>query len=198
MRALWRISARRHEEAVEVVAVLADRHVEVDLVVLRGTGAPCARRTATPVARRHGPVQPSAIASAPEMMPTPSSRSRKMRFLRSSLSPSSTSARTAGMRAAHISLSVGRRRLRHAADAAEQCVRRAPVSSSRMSQIISRALMNQRNGVNAPSSIAIAPVHVRWSRDARELAQDHAVPLAALRDLDAAASSRPPARSRRC
>jgi hypothetical protein len=44
-----------------------------------------------------------------------------------------------------------------------ECVRRAPVSSSRMSQTISRALMNQRNGVNAPSSIAMAPVHVRWS-----------------------------------
>ena len=44
-----------------------------------------------------------------------------------------------------------------------ECVRRAPVSSSRMSQTISRALTNQRNGVNAPSSIAMAPVHVRWS-----------------------------------
>ena len=43
----------------------------------------------------------------------------------------------------------------------KRCVRRAPVSSSKMSQIISRALMNQRNGVNAPSSIAIAPSHVR-------------------------------------
>ena len=41
------------------------------------------------------------------------------------------------------------------------CVRRAPVSSSRMSQIISRPLMNQRNGVNAPSSIAMAPLQVR-------------------------------------
>ncbi len=42
-----------------------------------------------------------------------------------------------------------------------ECVRRAPVSSSRMSHTISRALTNQRKGVNAPSSIAIAPVHVR-------------------------------------
>src|SRR5579859_5329524 len=44
-----------------------------------------------------------------------------------------------------------------------ECVRRAPVSSSRMSHTISRALTNQRNGVKAPSSIAIAPSHVRWS-----------------------------------
>ena len=42
-----------------------------------------------------------------------------------------------------------------------ECVSLAPVSSSRMSQTISRALTNHKNGVNAPSSIAIAPVHVR-------------------------------------
>ena len=41
------------------------------------------------------------------------------------------------------------------------CVSRAPVSSSMMSQTISRALRYQRKGVKAPSSIAMAPSQVR-------------------------------------
>ena len=41
------------------------------------------------------------------------------------------------------------------------CVRRAPVSCSRMSQTQSRTFTHQRKGVNAPSSIAPALLHVR-------------------------------------
>ena len=43
-----------------------------------------------------------------------------------------------------------------------ECVSRAPVSSQ-ASQTHSRALRNHRKGVNAPSSIAMAPLQVRWS-----------------------------------
>ena len=40
---------------------------------------------------------------------------------------------------------------------------RAPVTSSRISQIHSRALSIHNIGVKAPSSIASAPLQVRWS-----------------------------------
>ena len=110
----------------------------------------------------------------------------KMRFLRSMRSPSSTISRMRGSAAAQSFLKsfVGGSAMPPMRP--NECVRRAPVSSSRMSHTISRALMNQRNGVNAPSSMAMAPSHVRWSADARELAERHAVPLAALGHGDAA------------
>ena len=44
------------------------------------------------------------------------------------------------------------------------CVIRAPVSCSRTSQTQSRTLMIHKNGVNAPSSMAVAPLQVRWSQ----------------------------------
>jgi hypothetical protein len=45
----------------------------------------------------------------------------------------------------------------------KECVSRAPVCSSQASHTHSRALRNHRKGVKAPSSMAMAPLHVRWS-----------------------------------
>jgi hypothetical protein len=81
--------AEADEEAVERVAARADRDVEVDLVVLE-VRVRLADVVGDPVARRHGPVHAEGDRVGPLMAPTPSRRSRKMRFLRSIFSPSST------------------------------------------------------------------------------------------------------------
>ena len=65
-------------------------------------------------------------------------------------------------------------------------VSRAPVSSSRMSQTISRAFTNHKKGVNAPSSIAMAPSHVRWSLMRASSPRAMRVPLAPLRHREPA------------
>ena len=122
-----------------------------------------------------------------------------MRFLRSIFSPSSTSCEDLRQRRARTcSLKSGVGGSAMPADAAEG-VREAragllledvPDHLARLDEPEERreGAELHRHGAGARQVVA----------DARELAERHPVPLAALGHGDAAAASRPPARSRRC
>ena len=183
-RALAHLFGAAHE-AVVVVARGADRDVELEAIVDAGTGATCARRRATPVERRQTPVQPSASASSLPMRPMPSTRSRKMRFLRRSFSPSVDQADHAGDAGAHHLLEVGGGGLGHAADAAEAVrhpgarllLEDVPDDLPRAGEVEERGEGAElhRHGAGADQVVA----------DARQLAEDDAVVGAALGHGDA-------------
>ncbi len=160
----WRIFFEADEEAIQRVAVSCRPGTSGSR--LRRTsskGAPCGCRRPRRSRGGHGPVHPRPTASGPLIGPTLLRRSRKIRFLRSIFSPSSTRSMIFGRAARHRPLKSFVGGCAIPPMRPNECVIRAPVSSSRMSQTISRALTNQRNGVKAPSSIAIAPSQVRWS-----------------------------------
>ena len=110
------------------------------------------------------PVQPRASASSLLILPTPSTRSRKMRFLRMSFSPSFTICITRGRPARIIALKSAVGAFAIPPTRPKLWVTRAPVSSSKMSQMISRARAKYRNGVKAPSSMHMAPEQIMWSQ----------------------------------
>ena len=109
-------------------------------------------------------MQPMAMARSCESFPTFCVRSRKIRFFIRSFSLSSIACSTSGKIASTVSASCSVGGFAMPPMRPKLCVRRAPVSCSRMSQIQSRTFTSQRNGVNAPSSIAVAPLQVRWSQ----------------------------------
>jgi hypothetical protein len=117
-----------------------------------------------PAARPMTPVQPSSMARDLVRMPTPWVRSKKMRFLSSIVSVSAMTLRTSGMRARMAALKPGVGSAAMPPMRAKLCVMRAPVSASRMCQSHSRTFRIHRKGVKAPSSMAAAPLHVKWSQ----------------------------------